>query len=69
MPVSLEVDLDVADDLASDVSPAKKESSKHEFSPSLHLSDLTRQQEILKANGLNPLAFNYSCSRTPPFSK
>lgn len=65
-----EDDLDDADDLASDaLSPVKKWSSKHEFSPSLHLSDLTRQKQTLQANGLNLLTFSYSHSRIPPFSK
>lgn len=42
MPAELEGDLE--DDLASDVvSPAKKSSSNQEFSPSLHLPDLTGQ--------------------------
>lgn len=67
MPAGLEGDLE--DDLTADVvPPAKKSNSKHEFSPSLHLPDPGRQQQILQDNGLDPLALSDSHRRILPFS-
>lgn len=67
MPPELEGDLE--DDLAADVvPPAKKSDSKHEFSPSLHLPDPGRQQQILQDNELDLLALNDSHRRILPFS-